>query len=187
MGSPAPPRRRTESGSGSGPVVDRHLTVGQLTLDFVSPADPSEVAGPGCDQRDWWRARHLVSRVSFPDDEAAALRPLLRKAMRAEWLAGRVADKLDYLLGMGYDAARYGAILYERIGNITVKVDGETIIKDYKIPEKLAALTPSNSFGAEVRGREKRQTYFDGWRRRAFAARVQAGLPVLPFVEEPPE
>lgn len=120
--------------------------------------------------------------MSFPGNETAELEPLLKKAMRAEWLAAYVASKLDYLLSMGHDSATYGAILYERIGNITVKVDGETIVQDYNIPERLAGLPFRDSFGSEIRGREERLLYFNTWRRRAFAARVQAGLPVLPFV-----
>lgn len=104
--------------------------------------------------------------------------------MRSEWLAAFLVNRvLKRLVSMHRDSAKYGAILYERIGDITVKVDGE-ILEELRIPDQFATL----KFNRSILGKRNdpdREPTFDRWKEQTIRDREQAGMLIKPFVEEP--
>ncbi|RYP52909.1 hypothetical protein DL768_002005 [Monosporascus sp. mg162] len=154
--------------------VDRKITVKHLNIDCVSPADEAVLADPGS-SRDWWYTRRLSGLVHASHTESMDIQKHLRGVMRPEWLATYLIGKLEYLLSMGYHTAEFGAILFERIGDITIKVDG-LILEKFRLGERLSALTFEESFGS-ICPAGMRETYFNKWKKRASHVREEAGLP----------
>jgi hypothetical protein len=105
--------------------------------------------------------------------------------MRPGWLADFVSGFMSGLLGMGYHTARYGMIIYERIGAIEVCVDG-VLKKEFDLSNRLAGLrfhTEADTFGG-VWPREERVPFFWRWKKDALRKRREAGLPVA-YPEDP--
>ena len=164
-------------------LVHPKLTVKHLNINFVSPDDITQVADPAS-KGDWLRTRnYLPTRRNRSLMEHSPLARQHKKIMRSEWLAAFLVNRvLKRLLSMHRDSAKYGAILYERIGDITVKVDGE-ILEELRIPDQFATL----KFNRSILGKRNdpdREPTFDRWKEQTFHDREQAGMLVKPFVEE---
>ena len=81
------------------------------------------------------------------------------------------------LMGMGYHMARYGEILYERVGKIRFLLDGK-LRSEESLGERLKKLQFNDSFGDHRR--EYREDVWRDWKRKAHAERIQRGLDVEP-------
>ncbi|KAF2815316.1 uncharacterized protein BDZ99DRAFT_459222 [Mytilinidion resinicola] len=95
--------------------------------------------------------------------------------MHPKSLATFLSFGLRVLLEMSCDSARYGAILFERVGTIRVMVDGE-VFKEWKLATLLAAFPPDGPPSTFERGT---LADFKSWREETYAAREKAGLPVI--------
>ncbi|RYP42899.1 hypothetical protein DL770_011941 [Monosporascus sp. CRB-9-2] len=155
--------------------LDRKITVKHLNIDCVSPADETVLADPES-SRDWWYMRRLPGLVHASHTEFTDIQKHLRGVMRPEWLATYLIRNIEYLLGMGYHTAEFEAILFERIGDITIKVDG-LILEEFRLGERFSALTfEEESFGSICQA-GMREMYFNKWKKRASHVREEAGLP----------
>ncbi|KAK7915216.1 hypothetical protein PG985_012919 [Apiospora marii] len=159
--------------------LDRHMVVKHLVLNFVSPDDPNLLAGP--DERILWRrARRLGGTPLTPASTLATLTAereaveYQAKLGRPEWLAGLLASCLRMMINTTPRMAlRHGGLLYERVGEISVKVDGATIEKidlGAMIDRLSCHLSPASPRYEDVKVR------FDEWHVSVLASRRAAGL-----------
>lgn len=113
---------------------------------------------------------------SRPVEDATA-----NHVMHPEYLAEYITRDIRRLLGMSYHFASYGGILYERIGEIVIMVDGE-MYREWDLAKHLFELKFNDSFGEQPR--EKRLATFQKWKMDAYKSRVRFGLPVIEGEEE---
>ncbi|KAL1983107.1 hypothetical protein VTN96DRAFT_437 [Rasamsonia emersonii] len=174
---PVGKQQRRRGGEGS-QEKDGGVIAQVLTLDCVTPPDPSTLPAPEVTYGDWirpWARPYLPVRGSKEPPKGV---------MRPEWLARFIIGKINMLLDMSYHTAYYGRIMYERIGVIRVCVDGK-LEREMNLAERLAKLRkegPSDTFGNVLR--EDRQRVFWQWKKRALEKRREAGLPVI-FPDDP--
>ena len=149
----------------------RGVIIETLTLDFQS-AEESLPFPPETVDYDQWRQR-LTGMVREGSDE------LVQYRTRPEWLASYLSDKIRALLGMHYHYARFGAILYERIGTIRMIVNGQ--VEQFDLGAKLDGLqhtSPSQTSG-HIHPSENRIPKFLEWKNRTTRRRERLGLPVV--------
>jgi len=102
--------------------------------------------------------------------------------LHPEWVGGEfMFSYIDDLLRMGYDTAKYGWLLYERIGKIELFVEGERI-HEFDLAQRLKDARCTNSFTHLPPGR--REAAFRDWKIGAWNDRLELGLPVVPFEGE---
>ncbi|KAF2686409.1 hypothetical protein K458DRAFT_486370 [Lentithecium fluviatile CBS 122367] len=115
------------------------VTINCLELDFVDPEDTSLLPPEPLTEHERSRSLHLHVYGSWSRDE-----PM--KMLRPESLARNLAGQINGLLNMGYHSASYGTMLYERIGRIVVKVNGD-VLGEFDIGQMLADLKFNDDFG----------------------------------------
>ncbi|MCJ1295920.1 hypothetical protein MMC34_007485 [Xylographa carneopallida] len=150
---------------------DRGITVNLMTLNIVSPPDSEPTMNePVPSYADWYQ-----SRLRDVDNKTSPT-----SIIRAEWLAKFLRSYLGHLLAMSYHTARYGMILYERIGIIRLCADG-VLTHEYDLCTLLADIRhndASTTFG-DIWPRENRVPFFWAWKKKALRKRKEAGLPVI--------
>ena len=92
--------------------------------------------------------------------------------MHPKYLSDFIIGELGGLLYMGYHTARYGAVLYERMGRISVSVDGE-LEREMDLGEMFRAFPPEGPYQAFDKGRQRS---FPEWWEEARRIREGAGL-----------
>ncbi|KAF8848246.1 hypothetical protein BDZ45DRAFT_733054 [Acephala macrosclerotiorum] len=103
----------------------------------------------------------------------------LRNSTRNEYLttarnvAVEIGSELYHLLRMCYHSASYGRLLYERIGNIKVLVDGR-LRREFNLAEMLR----DSSIDRLKKRTALRPRFFLNWKLDTFESRRTAGLPV---------
>lgn len=110
-------------------------------------------------------------KLSDPSD----LERLQKQNMRSEWLLKYLEDHIHDLLTMSSSYAHYGAILYERVGSITLKLDGTTM-QEWRLGDMIATLRFNNCF--DRLARSQRKAFFEDWKVKMRGMRIMAGLPV---------
>ena len=149
----------------------RNMTINSLTLDVVSsPEIDATMTEPAPTYSEWYR-----SREGNEDNDSAS-----KIIMRADWLVNFLRDWIGSLLCMSYHTARWGKILYERIGTVRLCADG-VLMKEINLAQRLADLRhndASETFG-NIRPRENRVAHFWQWKTKTLVKRRKAGLPVI--------
>ncbi|OJJ43902.1 hypothetical protein ASPZODRAFT_19202 [Penicilliopsis zonata CBS 506.65] len=149
---------------------DQGFTIKTLVLDFLSPPPP-----PPKNPKE--TVKDGASDLATSNEQESVDSMVLYKA---DWLANFVQMYMNALLMMSYHTAAYGGILYERIGNIELRVDGE-LLKAVPLDKTLAELwynDPLETFG-EVWPSEYRIPVFRAWKKKALLMRKAANLPVI--------
>ncbi|KAH7097484.1 hypothetical protein BKA62DRAFT_716165 [Auriculariales sp. MPI-PUGE-AT-0066] len=127
-------------------VSDRHVSVGSINID-VNALDPISIAPE--DKADAWRAarwrvRNTQGRLVTPNESE---RELYNLCMRPEWFSQLMTRNFGFSGMLQMYEADYGAILHERVGEITVSVEGKLDTK-YDIGQMFASLvSPPNEDG----------------------------------------
>jgi hypothetical protein len=97
---------------------------------------------------------------------------LTLKILRPDWRAESLWCKISDLLYMGYHRAKYGAILYERIGRIVFRANGK-VRQEFELGNILERLR----FSDEDRRRVKvRGLHVEVWREIMLQERAEKGL-----------
>lgn len=143
-------------------LVDRNVAVRNLVVNVVSPVDDDEdLVDPGDEsQTAWWSAKDDGPAEPGDEEQAENLR-LQSKIMRPEWPADYLQCDLQGLLAAGYQRAKYGSILYERIGRIELMMDGKAEY-DFPLGDMLSNLEFNDSFGDMPS--ESRRPHFQNWK-----------------------
>ncbi|KAI1091199.1 hypothetical protein F5B19DRAFT_288167 [Rostrohypoxylon terebratum] len=160
----------------NGPIVsDRDndggcFTIRNLILDFL-PASEKNILPLASFIQYFKEVGDMASsanvegdRIPFQDEGLVA----------AEYLAHFVRALLLRVLKLGVSTIKFGKILYENIGDIEVRVDGQ-LRWHLDIPKMFSSL----SFDHEVNvsNRLKREQMFAHWKALTLAKRLKAGLP----------
>jgi len=143
---------------------DRCISLKELVIDIRTPNVP---------------ANKILSRNHCRTiEEAQAYRRENGQEylMNPAYVLQHVLCDIRGILTMSRSAAAFGALLYERIGNIKVLMDGEPH-KEWDLAKCLDEVQFSDSFSNYPR--EKRRQVFQKWKRDAYKARVEFGLPVI--------
>lgn len=164
--------------------ADCGITVRQLNLHFTTPADTAELADP--DTRvDWFALRKQRENESESQAQTTAFRASERanKAMRAkvarpEWAADTLVWFFQHvLLKMEGEWAQYGVVLYERVGNLAIFVNG-VLLKDFRLPQRISRVLIS-AWSPQYRPTPERMRRLARWRNQALEARTRAGFPII--------
>jgi hypothetical protein len=153
----------------TGPVGSRSsrgVTVDCMELDFVDPED-THFLPPGGDERHS-AILHAYGAGGWSHEPVQMLRP--------EWLAKNLAGNISGLLSMSYHEASYGAMLYEQIGRIVFKVNGN-ILHEFDLGQMLAELKFHDNFGGVVW--HQRVHHFTNWKQTTMKDRAKRGLKVV--------
>ena len=149
---------------------DRNITIRSLTLDVVTPPDVEVMMADSTENyRNWFHGR-----IGSCDADGLSF------GVRPGWLAEFLRDEIQDLLRMSYHTARYGMIMYERIGTIRLCLDG-VLKKEFDLGKRLADLRYDSAFDTfgNIDPREDRIPYFWKWKKKALVKRREAGLPVV--------
>jgi hypothetical protein len=141
---------------------DRRISLKELVIDVHSP-DPVYKILP-MDHSGQFRAQ-AYRENNGPD-----------YLMNPEYILQHILGDIRGALAMGNATASYGSLVYERVGSIKVLMDGE-LHKEWDLAKCLNDVQFNNSFGNYPR--EKRTGVFRKWKRNAYKARVEFGLPVI--------
>jgi hypothetical protein len=152
------------------PSTERPFTIECLELDFLDPEDTSLLPPEAVTSLEKDRAAFLHMYHANREGQPAQM-------LRPEWLANSLAGSIAGLLSMGYHEARYGSILYERIGRIVFKVNGD-IIREFDLGQKLAELRFNDSFGTEYSWNDRVQGW-GYWKQTTLEYRAKRGLKVV--------
>lgn len=152
---------------------DRQISVENLVLDF-HPAE-TELPYPPDDigYTEWLDKHDGRLWIDEETDMSPAYKP------RPEWLLRYLRYWLEYITDMSYHTAYYGAFVYEKIGTISMLVDGrlETTID---LAGELARLhfdSPAQTMGhlpSEIRLSE-----YWKWKKATLQRREALGFPVV--------
>ncbi|KAH8829088.1 hypothetical protein DL96DRAFT_1027967 [Flagelloscypha sp. PMI_526] len=147
--------------------ADIGYNIAALNIDFTAILAEGEELYTDAEE-DWedWRKENGISvDRSRRTASASAIQEPATKIMRPYWLASYVIRSgLGSLLQMSYHTAEFGAMLYERIGDIHVTVEGREE-RNFVLNEVLRELNPSDpghTFGNI--SREERLPYFNKWK-----------------------
>lgn len=151
---------------------DRDVVVDTLVLNFESaePVLSFPPDGVGYEQwSGWLRAPHWTrSTVELSDYTS-----------RPEWCAADLVREIKDIVGMSYHTALYGMILYEQIGRIQIRVNGE-LTEEIDLAEELAEMRftdAGQTFG--YMSTENRMAAFCEWKTWTLNKRQRLGLPVV--------
>lgn len=137
--------------------LDRVITIRTLEIDALTPRGLSKDVPLLGDDSD----------LSEEDDP-----PRRRPVKRPEHLIDFLSYMIGTLCSMESDAAEYGAMLFERVGTVKLKIDGVEK-EEYNLGKQLASFPPDGPWRAFSR---KKQVDWKAWRRRAVDCRERAGL-----------
>ncbi|KAH8829089.1 hypothetical protein DL96DRAFT_1027955 [Flagelloscypha sp. PMI_526] len=142
--------------------ADINYNIAALNIDFTALLVEGEELYGIDDVRKWHEQNNSRRRKAA---ESATEEAPVTKIMQPQWLASSVTSGLRSLAWMSYHTARFGTMLYDRVGNIHITVDGEEKYKLLldEILEKLSPTDPSHTFGDLVR--EDRLPYFRKWKK----------------------
>jgi hypothetical protein len=139
----------------------KYFRIKTLDIDIITPDHFIPETGPHGFSR-------LISSPDLPDKNT-------KEHEYASRLCIFIRMKINGLLSLGYHTALYGKLLYERIGNIRMLLDGE-IKEEWVLAEELRKVTFNDSFGNV--DRERRPQVFKDWKKKTYDLRVKLGLPV---------
>ena len=150
--------------------INRGLTINVLELDFLAPR---EFADGWCLAPDSVRHLHAWYTRPDPDDEFIGDEQFI---IHPGQVCAYLQELIEDLLSMeNSKTARYGRLLFERIGSIRMSVEG-IVRAEFDLAASLAKLQPSGSSYWRQNGRG---TEFCQWRENAFNVRERAGLAVI--------
>lgn len=144
--------------------IDGRFSIKNLDIEVLSPDVSPEKLAP----EDEFPDKAYRHRADFLMDGRIVHPKMLMRLLK---------QFLGYLLGMSYHQARYGAILYERIGKIRMILDGE-VLHEFDLAERLQGCRFNDSFGNVPR--ENRESTFKKWKVNTYKTRIELGLPVIP-------
>ncbi|KZW01813.1 hypothetical protein EXIGLDRAFT_716460 [Exidia glandulosa HHB12029] len=152
-----------------------NVSMRSLVLDFSDDGAPEDGA-----RKHEWLSMHRKYGHSIPGD-------VVPIAPRASWLADTVAGYIRGILSMDYYTSHYGAILYKRIGSLTVQENGKEL-RHFDLGALIAPLAfddPTKTFGNRYPHEVRLPAFWD-WKEAAVRARLDCGLPVgAPVVARP--
>ncbi|KAK7679628.1 hypothetical protein QCA50_017340 [Cerrena zonata] len=134
----------------------------------------------GEEEQGSWRELQDIHHYGYADDDGETPPDFQgSRVMRPEWLANFVIEYLHILTSMGYHTAKYGAILFERVGTIRVSVEGVLLheIELGSVLDKLNWSNPGHTFGHL--NRDERLDAFAKWKRNTRKLRIKRNLPVV--------
>ncbi|KAH8829087.1 hypothetical protein DL96DRAFT_1708248 [Flagelloscypha sp. PMI_526] len=140
--------------------ADINYNIAVLNIDFTAIlAEGEEFYGKEDELN--WQEENERSYWSEPATEA----PVAAEIIQPQWLASSITSSLSSLSRMSYHTAEFGAMLYERVRDIHITVEG---VEDESLwlDELLQELNPTGSgdtFGKL--SREKRLPYFNKWKK----------------------
>ncbi|KZV87028.1 hypothetical protein EXIGLDRAFT_724171 [Exidia glandulosa HHB12029] len=149
-------------------VAPGNVAVQSLMLDF---SDGPEGYPPDIAAADWL-AMHDEYTHGIPNE--ADVTPIVP---RPRWIGDMVAEYVATCLTMTYQAARYGVLLYERLGTITFTANGEQLVR-HDVGLTIAPLSFTDAFETfgHVDVRMDRISAFWIWKTAALQSRRAFGL-----------
>ncbi|KAK6859320.1 hypothetical protein PG995_002956 [Apiospora arundinis] len=149
-----------------GAIVDRHIVVKHLVLNFTTTTpDDHHPLAPLNELGQCKAARTRPVRAVYA--------PYRSKLMRPEWLVFPLFSYLKRITSGRMDDVKYGRLLMERVGVISVQVFGRPY-KKLDVAKRLDEMEfehdPSSPDYEEARA------FYLTWRKKVFAARAVAGL-----------
>ena len=141
-----------------------------LELNYVDPEDTSLLppkAANSDEERECSLRLHMYRRGEVDTNKIQVLRP--------EWLEKTLSRHLYMLLRMDEHYSPYGAVLYEHIGRIVIKVNGD-IVRELDLGEMLGA----HRFQDEANWYDgDRLRRMNEWRDATLVVRAERGLKVV--------
>ncbi|KAK7915321.1 hypothetical protein PG985_013024 [Apiospora marii] len=146
--------------------VDRHMVVHRLVLNFVTPTpDEQHPLALNGEYRECMAARCFGG--------PAGNKSYRKKLLRPEWLANELLNTLRFIIRGGKYEVRYARLVLERVGVITVQIDG----RPYQEIDVGAHLRGMKFRGdPNWPGHQESKDFYRAWRKEVFAARAAAGL-----------
>ncbi|KZW01802.1 hypothetical protein EXIGLDRAFT_26995 [Exidia glandulosa HHB12029] len=151
------------------------ISVHSLLLDFVDEHDDEDDAA-----KERWQTMHRLHRHALPFG-------VVPVAPRASWLAEILDPCISRMLTMDFRSAVFGGIVYERIGSVTIMVNGH-LLRSHDLGKRIATLsfTDPKATHGHLTAPDLRLPAFWEWRDAAIVARIKAGLGVGDAVAERP-
>ncbi|KAJ5497416.1 hypothetical protein N7463_009403 [Penicillium fimorum] len=171
---PVGAKKGRKSNYGNPSYENRHISVENLILDFHS-AETELPYPPGDVEYSAWVNKH---HGSVWDTDGEVDQALAYKT-RPEWLLRFLKEWLRYITDMSYHAAMYGACIYEKIGAISMLVDGQ-LWNTTDLADQLARLhfdRPADTMGHLTS--ETRLAEFWKWKKATLLKREALGFPVV--------
>lgn len=161
-GHPHGPESRMKS-------TDRGLSIRNLELDVRPPGRiPARYKLAAPDQR--------LVRPGTPRRDRRGEKNLI---MHPQEVAEFLCDMIQALTDMSYYTAAHGAVLFERVGRIQVRVDGQPP-REWCLAEILADFPADHPPPASYQTlRNPKLAHFPTWREHAWSRRARFGLPVI--------
>ncbi|KAK8043265.1 hypothetical protein PG993_005695 [Apiospora rasikravindrae] len=158
----------TEQGS----MVDRHMAVKHLVLNFITPSTDDQHPLASHEER-----LQCLSARGGPVP-AEYRNPYRKKLMRPEWMADSLCYLLRYMnagasfAGTEYEE-KYAGLMFERVGFITLQIDG----RPYRELDVGAHVKSRVSYlELDVRTYKEGGVLYPVWIKEVLAARAAAGL-----------
>lgn len=153
---------------------DREVVIDTLVLDFESAERVLSFPPAQVGYNRWSGWLH----VRAPRQSRGSLQ-LSDYTTRPEWCAAHLMGEITAILDMDYHTALYGMILYEQIGRIQIRVNGE-VTEELDIAHRLAEMRftdAGQTFG--YMSNENRISAFWKWKKWVLSRRQELGLPVV--------
>jgi len=157
--------RNFQDSNGTGKVV----SIENLELDVITPNTSKWSIAP--------EGTTMCHKYSPTSLEVRRKKDNTDYVISPRWLLDEIKYYIRYLLRMDFYTAKYGGILYERIGKIRLFLDGE-LDEEIDFAKHIKEVRFTNSFGELPR--EGREEHFARWKRQALGRRIERGLTVLP-------
>ncbi|PMD35981.1 hypothetical protein L207DRAFT_98691 [Hyaloscypha variabilis F] len=145
----------------------------QLTWSLYSLIERALKAGPV------GRRTHKSDRkISIKEFIIDVKTPNPDSPLNPTYLLNSIISDIKTLLRMRYDTAKYGTLLYERIGKIKVLMDGE-LHKEWNLAKQLVKVPLDGLFGNYAQ--LGRQALFARWKQSVLQSRVEleVDLPIV--------
>jgi hypothetical protein len=144
------------------------VTVDCLELDFLDPEDVTYL--PPEESIHAKHAARVKSSHAYSPHREDRLEPT--RMLRPAWLAENLSSEIRSLLGMDGYFSGYGAILYEQVGKVVSKVNGE-VLQEYELGKLLETLQCSEE---TMRRSKKHECDLEEWKAKVLRERTEKGL-----------
>ncbi|KAK8852334.1 carbohydrate esterase family 16 protein [Apiospora arundinis] len=146
--------------------MDRHIVVKHLVLNFTATTPDDH--HPLAPLNELGRCKAARTRPV-----RAVYAPYRSKLMRPEWLVFPLFSYLKRITSGRMDDVKYGRLLMERVGVISVQVFGRPY-KKLDVAKRLDEMEFEHDPASL--GYEEARAFYLKWRREVFASRAAAGL-----------
>jgi len=152
-------------------AVDHNISVKTLRVDVRTP----DKLPRGCKMNPWPPTAESLQRRRRVRNCGAHTNPEEHWMMHPEEVLDFLQSYMDALLSMNYHTAAFGALFYERVGTIEIKLDGK-MRREWNLAQMLADFPREGSYQSFQNGR---QAHFPTWKQQALDKRQSNGLPVI--------